>query len=405
MNIYRIAGKLYAQTRKERTSLVIQVSKISVALGVCVLILTFAITAGFRHEVQTKITGLGAHIAVSHYDNNESFQKVPIVDSKNLRRRILAQDNVSHLQATAHIAGIIQGNKDVEGVAFKGVGADYDTSFLSRQIVQGRCLHLEDSVVSNELLVSETFSKRTGLQLGDKVNAFFVQNPVRQRKFVITGIYNTGLGMYDKTYVMCDIRQVIKLKGWADDRVDALEVFVNDFSLLDVTTDKVNMAIDYDMKAESIKEQQKEVFNWIDLVEQNVVVLIVLIIVIVAVSLISTQLTFALEHIPTIGILKTMGCRNVAISRIFMWVSFRVLVGGLLWGNAVGLLLCWLQHTFHIVTLNPENYYMSYVPIDVQWLHVLLINIGIMLISWCVLVLPAYFVAKKVRITDAVAMK
>lgn len=371
----------------------------------CVLILTFAITAGFRNEVQSKITGLGAHIAVSHYDNNESFQKVPIVDSENLRRRILAQDNVSHLQATACMAGIIQGHQDVEGVAFKGVGTDYDTSFLFRQIVQGRCLQLNDSAVSNELLVSETFSKRTGLQVGDKVNAFFVQNPVRERKFEIVGIYNTGLSIYDKTYVMCDIRQIVKLKGWADNRIDALEVFVKDFSLLESTTDKVNLAVDYDMKAESIKEQQQEVFNWIDLVEQNVVVLILLIIVIVAVSLISTQLTFALEHIPTIGILKTMGCRNTSISHIFMWVSFKVLFSGMLWGNAVGLLLCWLQHTFHIVTLNPENYYMSYVPINVQWVHVLAVNAGVMLISWCVLVLPAYFVAKKVRITDAISLK
>lgn len=405
MNIHYVANRLYKQTQKERTGTIIKVSVISVSLSVCVLLLTFAVTAGFREEVQYKITGLGAHIAVSHYDNNDSYQKTPIVNSAGLCKRIMRQPHVTHVQAVAAIAGIVKGDSDVEGVVFKGVDANYDTSFISKHIVHGRCLHTDTGTVSNEILISETFSHRSGLQVGDKTDAFFVQNPVRQRRFEVVGIYNTGLSIYDKTYAMCDIRQVVKLKGWAENRVDAIEVFIDDFSQLEYVTDKVNMAIDYDMQAQSIKDQQKEVFGWIDLVEQNVLVLILLIIAIAAVSLISTQLTFSLEHIPTIGILKTMGCGNGVIARIFMQVSFKVLYRGMLWGNGVGLLICWIQSRFHIITLNPENYYMSYVPISVHWQHLLLINVGVVLISWMVLVLPAYFVSQKVRIVDAVGLK
>lgn len=405
MNIHYIANRLYKQTQKERTGTIIKVSVISVALSVCVLLLTFAVTVGFREEIQYKITGLGAHISVTHYDNNDSYQKTPIVNSASLRSRIMQQPHVVHVQAVACIAGIVKGASDVEGVVFKGVDADYDTSFISKYIVQGRCLNIDTGSVGNEILISETFSHRSGLQVGDKVDAFFVQNPVRQRRFEVVGVYNTGLSIYDKTYAMCDIRQVVKLKGWAEDRVDGLEVLTDDFSQLEYVTDKVNMAVDYNMQAQSIKEQQEEVFNWIDLVEQNVVVLILLIIAIAAVSLISTQLTFSLEHIPTIGILKTMGCRNGVIARIFMQISLKVLYRGMLWGNGVGLLICWVQSRFHIITLNPENYYMSYVPISVHWQYLVIINAGVVLISWLVLVLPAYFVSKKVRIVGAVGLK
>ena len=309
------------------------------------------------------------------------------------------------MQAIIDKAGIVKGEEHIEGAVFRGVGNDYDTTFFAQYMVEGACLQFDTAQVSNQILISETFSKKTGLRLGDAVNVYFVQNTVRMRKFTVSGIYNTGLAIYDKTYIICDIRQLVKINGWAADRVDALEVFIDNFSKLDETTNAVNQEVDYDMEAVSVKEKNQEIFDWIDLVRQNVVVLVVLILIITAVTLISTQLTFTIEHIPTIGILKTIGCTNVQISQIFLWISAKVLLRGMVIGDCVGLLICFMQQQFSIIKLNPENYYVSCVPIDVQWLHLLLINVGILVVSFMFLVLPAYLVAKKVKVTNAVALK
>ncbi len=405
MNSHQIAAKLYSQTQKGKSYSTIRLAILGVALCMVVLILTFAIMTGFQNEIQNKVIGLGGHIEVHHYESNDSYQRTPIVDEVRLRNAILAVDHVSHVQAIIDKAGIVKGEEHIEGAVFRGVGNDYDTTFFAQYMVEGACLQFDTAQVSNQILISETFSKKTGLRLGDAVNVYFVQNTVRMRKFTVSGIYNTGLAIYDKTYIICDIRQLVKINGWAADRVDALEVFIDNFSKLDETTNAVNQEVDYDMEAVSVKEKNQEIFDWIDLVRQNVVVLVVLILIITAVTLISTQLTFTIEHIPTIGILKTIGCTNVQISQIFLWISAKVLLRGMVIGDCVGLLICFVQQQFSIIKLNPENYYVSCVPIDVQWLHLLLINVGILVVSFMFLVLPAYLVAKKVKVTNAVALK
>jgi len=273
-----------------------------------------------------------------------------------------------------------------------------------KNLVKGTFITLSDSVVSNDVIISETLSKKLQLDVGQRFTAFFIQNPVRQRAFTITGIYNTGLSNYDKTYIICDMSHLQKINDWKNDCVGGLEILIDDFDKIDAIHKLVSDVLPYDLLSSTIIERNRDIFDWIRLFDQNVLILVILVIIISGGSLISTQLILSLEHISTIGLLKALGCTTATIRNIFLFLSAKILGFGLLFGNAIGLLFCFLQIHFHFITLNPDNYYVSYVPIDVQWLQVVLINLGAVLISFVVLIIPAHFVAKRISAINALRM-
>jgi len=384
---------------------IVIISIISVALGVCILILAFAVTSGFKSEIRGKIIGFGSHIEVVNFDNNNSYESIPIRSDFDFYNDIRALDNVQSIQSVAVKAGIVKGENDIEGVVFKGVGKDYNSSFFEKYLIKGRFIQLPDSTTSNEIIISETLANKLYLDTGERLLAYFVQQPVRQRMFTISGIYNTGLGTHDKNTIITDIRQIQKLNDWDKNMASGIEILLNDFNKIDQTNEEINDILPSDMVSNTIIERNREIFDWIDLFNQNVYILILLIIIITTVSLTSTQLTISLEHINTIGILKTLGCTNTIIRNIFLYISARILVFGLLFGNTIALILCYLQDKFKIITLNAENYFVSFVPIQLDIANILIINIGTVIISIFILLIPSYFVAKKTNAIDALRME
>ena len=381
------------------------ISIISVALGVSILILAFAITSGFKSEIRGKIVGFGAHIEIVYFDNNNSYESTPIGNDFDFYNDIMQLENVLSLQSVATKAGIVKGEKDIEGIVFKGVDKDYNSSFFEKHIVKGRFIHLSDSLSSDEIIISELLANKLHLDTGQRLLAYFVQNPIRQRMFKITGIYNTGFGSHDKNTIITDIRQIRRLNDWDENMASGIEILIKDFDKINYTNEQINDFLPHDMKASTIIERNRDIFDWMGLFDQNVYILIILIVIITAVSLISTQLTISLEHINTIGILKTLGCTNAMIRNVFLYISARILGFGLLFGNIIALLLCYIQDNFNIIRLNPENYYVSSVPIQIDIVNVLLINIGTIIISIAILIIPSYFVAKNTNAIDALQME
>jgi lipoprotein-releasing system permease protein len=399
-----ISRKLIPRDSQRVSKPVVVISIITVALGICILLLTFAITAGFRNEIRGKIVGFGSHIEVTHFDNNYSYESSPVFINKQLTTNIKQIKGVVHLQPFTTKAGIVKKEEDVEGVVFKGIDARYDSRFFVKNLVKGTFLSLNDSTTSNDVLISETLSKKLQLDTGQKFTAFFIQNPVRQRLFTIRGIYNTGLGTFDKTHIFCDIAHLQKLNDWQNNCVGGLEILTDDFEKIDRINSAVNDVLPYDLQSTTIIDRNRDIFDWIKLFDQNVLILIFLVIITTGVSLISTQLILSLEHISTIGLLKALGCTTAVIRNIFLFISAKILCLGLVIGNAIGLLFCFLQNNFHLLSLNPDNYYVAYVPVDVQWLHVVFINIGAVLVSFAVLLVPTHFVAKRTSAIRALRM-
>ena len=402
---YHLSKKLIPKDGQRISRPIVIISIISVALGVCILILAFAVTSGFKSEIRGKIIGFGSHIEVVNFDNNNSYESIPIRSDFDFYNDIRALDNVQSIQSVAVKAGIVKGENDIEGVVFKGVGKDYNSSFFEKYLIKGRFIQLPDSTTSNEIIISETLANKLYLDTGERLLAYFVQQPVRQRMFTISGIYNTGLGTHDKNTIITDIRQIQKLNDWDKNMASGIEILLNDFNKIDQTNEEINDILPSDMVSNTIIERNREIFDWIDLFNQNVYILILLIIIITTVSLTSTQLTISLEHINTIGILKTLGCTNTIIRNIFLYISARILVFGLLFGNTIALILCYLQDKFKIITLNAENYFVSFVPIQLDIANILIINIGTVIISIFILLIPSYFVAKKTNAIDALRME
>ena len=405
MNIsFFLSQKLIPKNSNRVSKPVVSISIVSVALGICILLLTFAITTGFRNEIRNKVIGFGSHIEVAHFDNNFSYESSPIFINTDLIASIEQIEGVVNVQPFTTKAGIVKTENEVEGVVFKGIDSRYDSTFFVKNLVSGMFLSISDSATSNDVIVSETLAKKLQLDVGQKLTAFFIQNPVRQRVFTIKGIYNTGLGVYDKTYIVCDMAHLQKLNGWKNDCVGGLEIIINDFNKLYSIDNQVKDVLPYDMLSSTIIDQHGDIFDWIRLFDQNVFILVFLVIIITGVSLISTQLILSLEHISTIGLLKALGCTTSTIRNLFLFLSAKILGLGLLFGNAIGLLFCFLQHHFQLITLNPDNYYVSYVPIDVQWVQVVFINVGAVLISFAVLLIPAHFVARRTSAITALRM-
>ena len=399
-----LSQKLIPKNSRRVSKPVVSIAVGSVALGICILLLTFAITTGFRNEIRNKVIGFGSHIEVAHFDNNYSYESSPVFVNANLIANIKQVDGVAHIQPFTTKAGIVKTENDVEGVVFKGINVNYDSLFFVKNLVKGNFITLSDSAVSNDVLISETMAKKLQLDVGQKFTAFFIQNPVRQRAFTIKGIYNTGLGEHDKRYIFCDMAHLQKLNDWKSGCVGGLEILINDFNNIDCINKQISDALPYDLLSTTITDRNRDIFDWIRLFDQNVLILVFLVIIISGVSLISTQLILSLEHITTIGLLKALGCTTATIRNVFLFLSAKILGLGLLFGNAIGLLFCFVQNRFHLIPLNPDNYYVSYVPVDVQWLQVVLINIGAILISFAVLIIPAHIVACRTSAINTLRM-
>ena len=381
---------------------IVFISIVSVALGVCVLILVFAVTTGFRSKIQEKVIGFGSHIEITYYDNNESYQKHPIEKNPVFLNQIKTLPNVKSMDAFAMKAGIIKTENEIEPIVLKGVEEDYNLDFFKKNLVKGKVFKLVDTLTSNEILISKTIADRLHLDINSKIFLYFVQDPPRQRVFKIIGIYKTDMTNFDKTIAICDLKHIQKLNDWTNNQVDGFEISLHNFNQLNTTNDAINNIIPYDLISKTVVTRNKEIFDWIGLFDQNILVLLILVIIVICISVISTQLTLILEQISTIGILKTMGCNILIIRNIFVNISINILMKGLLIGNGIGLLICFIQHKFHLFTLNPENYYMSYIPIDVRWTHLLLVNSIVIATSLTILLLSAYFVTKKIQIVDSI---
>jgi len=399
-----LSRKLIPKDSHRISKPIVLISIISVALGVATLILAFAITTGFKNEIKEKIIGFGSHIEIRHFDNNVSYENTPVSNDLPIYDEIKRLEHVSSIQPVASKAGILKGEEDIEGVVFKGITKDYPTDFFKKYLQKGRFIQFEDSVNSNEIIISELLANKLHLDTGQRILAYFVQNPVRQRMFTIVGIYNTGLGKYDKNSILCDIGQIQRLNDWNPNQVSGMEILLDNFSNLGAINEEANDLLPPDMLAMTIEELHPDIFGWIDLFNQNVYILIILIIIVTMVSLISSQLTISLEHISTVGILKALGCTNTIVRNIFFFISLRILFLGLFFGNAIALLICYIQAKYHLLGLNPESYYVSFVPIEVVSWHVLCINLATILISVAILVFPSYFVAKKTKAIDALRM-
>jgi len=395
------------QTRISRP--IINIAVVGIALGMAVMILSVAIVTGFKDTIRHKVVGFGAHIEIANYDANNSYENIPISKNQSFYPSLQQLPEIKHIQVFATKAGIIKTAKDFQGIVLKGVDKDYDWSFMKKNLVVGNVLKINDFEKNNGVLVSKKIADLLNLKLGDKLVIYFIEDPPRIRKFIIKGIYNTGLEEFDKLFAFVDIKHIQKLNNWTKNQVGGFEVTVNNFNHLDEAYKKVFLAAGNKflpnggkLKVQTILDKYPYIFDWIALFNTNVYVIIILLLMVAGINMSSGILILILERTTLIGTLKALGATSGSVAKIFLQVGSIMVGKGLLYGNVLGIILCYVQQYFKIVKLDPASYYVSYVPIHLNFYHVLLLNAGSMVFISLVLILPTLIIA---RIKPAKAIK
>ena len=404
MNLpYFLAHRIYAQNDDKRkvSRPAIRIATIGVAIGLAVMIVSVCVVLGFKHAIRDKVIGFGSHIQVAEYNAlmGGDGRAVQMDDSvMSVLSHILG---VKHVQRFAYRQGILKTDDDFLGVMFKGVGPEFDSTFIHKNMVEGSIPRFSDKVSGNKLLISKSMADKLHLKTGSRLFAYFIDyTGVRMRRFTISGVYQTNLTQYDNTICFTDLHAVAKLNGWPADVAGGAELTINNFEQLDdverTVIAKVNRTTDHygnTFASKTIKEVSPQIFSWLSLLDLNVWIILAIMMCVAAVTMISGLLIIILERTQMIGLLKALGAGNATVRHTFMWFSAFIIGRGLLWGNLVGLGLVALQYVTGLVKLDPATYYVSTVPVEVNLLYVVLLNIGTLIISLFVLIAPSYLIS------------
>ncbi len=378
----------------------------SIALGLAILIVAFAVLFGYKRTIEQKIFLFGAHLQVSKFTNNASYEETALPLSTNLYRDSTRIPGVRHIQAVALKAGILKTPEELTGVILKGVGKDYDWNLFRGSLIAGKVpvVGADTGSGSTQLLLSKLMATQLKVGVGESVPLYFLGNPPRARKMTVVGIYETGLEEVDKTIALGDIRLVQRLNHWGPDSVGSYEIFVNDFDQLKSAADNIFEVMTPDMRLTRVTDQYRPLFDWMLLLDRNMVILLTLITFVASFNMVSVLLVLMMERTPMIGLLKALGSNNALIRRMFVFVGLNMVGWGLLIGNVVGLSICFLQERFKLISLDPKNFFVSYVPIAWDWTSILALNGATLLLIGLVLWLSTVII-NRIQPVKALAFK
>ena len=397
MNVeYFIAKRLFTAKEENNsyTKPILRIAILAIALSVAIMLLSVMVVTGFKKDISDKIIGFGSHITITSFSDNQSYETEPIQISDSLKKSILKSPEVKHISTFATKAGIIKTKDEILGVVLKGVSSNYDWSFFNNNLIAGKCFNVNDSLRTNQVLISENSANSLQLGVGDDLIMYFVQDPPRVRKFKISGIYNTAFTDFDKLFVMGDIKHIQSLNGWQNSLVGGVEISINDFNKLDIVTQKIYDKIPYNLNAQSIKEKTPQIFDWLDLQDINVRVILILMLIVGGINMITSLLILILERTKMIGLLKALGANNWSVRRVFLYSAVHLILKGLFLGNCIALGLAFLQKQFSIISLDPNIYYMNTVPVDFPFINIIVLNVGTIIVCYLVLIVPSIIITK-----------
>ncbi len=401
MNLeYFIAKRLISvESRKSTISTpIIKIAIAAIAIGMIMMIVSVATGIGLQQKIREKVAAFNGHIIISNYDDNQSQVSVePVSLNQRFYPKFNSIEGINHIQAVASKAGIIRTATAFEGIIFKGVGKEYQWKNVSEYLVAGKLPDVSHDL-NSQVLLSKFLADRLNLKVGDKFNTFFMKDKSTQlpnlRVFQVMGIYNSGFQEFDSAYIIGDIRHVQRINKWHPNQVGAFEVFIDDFTKIKEIGEEVYSETNSTLDTKTIVEKYYYIFEWLQLFDFNILTILIIMIVVATINMVVALLVLILERTQMIGILKALGADNWSVRKIFLYNAFYLIVRGLFWGNLIGIGLILIQQYFGIVKLNPENYYVSTAPVNFNWLYLLGLNLGTILICLLVLLIPSYIITK-----------
>ena len=387
-----ISSKLLKGNEKRYSKVVVNIAVAAVAVSIAVMIISVSVLKGFQHEIGNKIIGFSGQIRVSTFSANVSLQASPLAIDKKTYNIIKKVSPNAKIAAYAMKGGIIKANDNIEGAILKGVDSTYDLSFLQQHLLQGKIPNISSK--ANEILISKNLANKLNLKLHESLFMYFIEQPARVRKLKITGIYNTGLEEFDNRFVFGSLSTVQKLNNWKNHEVDALEITLGKNEAVEVVSEQLYNELPSSLNVETVKELYPQLFDWLKLQDLNVIIIVVMMLLVGTINMVTALLILILEKTKTIGLLKSIGTSNKDVMKIFMINAGRLIFKGAIIGNAVGLTIIGLQHTFNLIPLDAASYYMSFVPVSFDIISFATINIISIGISLLCMLIPALIIRR-----------
>lgn len=398
-----LAHRIYSDKgdRRKVSRPAIRIAMIGIAIGLAVMIITVSVVLGFKHTIRDKVVGFGSHIRVENFISSQGNAPAPVCIDDSLVNELKRIPGVKHVERYSMTQGILKTDDDFMGVALKGIGEDYDLSFLKSNLLKGTMPSFSSKKSSYQLVVSQMTANKLGLAVGDRIMAYFISyDRVRARKFTVAAIYETNMTQFDEVMCFTDLPTAVKLNNWEEDRCSGAELLVDDFGQLNETASKVveriNRHTDHYgeiLTSHTIYESYPQIFSWLSLLDMNVWIILGLMICVAGFTMISGLLIIILERTQMIGLLKALGARNDSIRHTFLWFAAFIVGQGLVWGNIIGIGLVVLQQQTGLVSLNPANYYVSTAPMELNIPLIVLLNVATLCVTLFILVLPSLLVS------------
>jgi len=390
-----IAGKKY---KNSISSPIIKIAITAIALGIIIMLIAVATASGLQSKIRDKMAGFKGHVQIVNYDNNNSDVSIsPISKEQDFYPEIPTIEGIKNIQVFASKGGLIRTDTSFEGIVFKGVSSDYDWTFFKEYLIAGKLPDFNQKR-TRDVLLSQTIIDRLQLKLNDTITATFLKSSKSKlpsnKKYIITGIYNSGFAQFDKNIMIGDIREVQQLNKWTDNQVGGFEVLLDSFDDIQQKTEEIYKEVSLTLNAKSIVDTYPAVFDWIKLFDNNVWFIIGIMILIAGINMITALLVLILERVQMIGILKALGSNNGSIRKVFLYNATYLILKGLFWGNLIGLFMIGIQHYFKLIALNPETYYVTTMPVQISLWAVFLLNIGTLVLCVLMLIIPSYIITK-----------
>jgi lipoprotein-releasing system permease protein len=390
-----IAGKKY---KNSISSPIIKIAITAISLGIIIMLIAVATGAGLQDKIRDKMAGFKGHVQIVNYDaNNSDVSTTPIDKNQDFYPKFKNISGIKNIQVYANKGGILRTETDFEGIIFKGVSTDYDWSFFQEYLIEGKVPDFNQPR-TREVLLSETIVNRLQLKLNDTILATFLKTTTSQftsnRKYIVSGIYNSGFAQFDKSMMIGDIREVQKLNKWSENQVGGFEVLLDNFNEINAKGDEIYQQTNSTLRSVTIVELYQNIFDWIQLFDNNIWFIIGIMIVIAGINMITALLVLILERVQMIGILKALGSYNTSIRKIFLYNASYLILRGLFWGNIIGLLLIGIQYYFKVITLDPETYYVTTMPVYISFGTIILLNLGTLCLCFLMLIIPSYIITK-----------
>jgi lipoprotein-releasing system permease protein len=411
LNLELFIAKRLIKGKQHKISIsapIIKIAIAAIALGILMMLIAIATGVGLKYKIREKIAAFNGHIQIYNYDSNVSDVSVaPVSLEQEFYPDFNLVEGVRHIQAVASKAGIIRTEDTFEGIIAKGVGKEYDWTVFQEFMVAGR-LPDYTSDLNTEVIMSRLMASRLQLGVNDEFSTFFLkeEDPSKipnQRKFKITGIYDSGFEEFDGTYIFVDLRHIQRMNQWSSNEVGNFEIFLDDFNAIDAKSMEIYGKTLSILDTQTIKNKYNKIFEWIGLFDFNIAIIIGIMIIVAGINMITALLVLILERTQMIGILKALGAENWSIRKVFLYNAGYLIIIGLFWGNLLGLGAIWVQDQYKLFKFpNPQEYYIDYIPVYIDVPTVLALNAGVLALCVLMLLVPSYIITK---ITPVKAIK